>query len=161
MLLRYGSAGKESACNVADLSSILGFGRSLGEGNGYPLQYSGLENSMDYTVHGVTKNRTQLSDFHFHFSLLTCEMSTIVWYFEHFLALSFFGIEMKTDLLQFCGHCWVFQICWHIECSTFTASSFRIWNSSAGIPSPPVALLIMMLPKAHWLRTQGCLALGK
>ena len=46
---------------------------------------------------------------------------------------------MKTDLFQSCGHCWVFQICWHIECSTFTASSFRIWNSSAGIPSPPLA----------------------
>ena len=36
---------------------------------------------------------------------------------------------MKTDFFQSCGHCWVFQICWHIECSTFTASSFRIWNS--------------------------------
>ena len=47
---------------------------------------------------------------------------------------------MKTDLFQSCGHCWVFQICWHIECSTFTASSFRIWNSSTGIPSPPLAL---------------------
>ena len=46
---------------------------------------------------------------------------------------------MKTDLFQSCGHCWVFQICWHIECSTFTASSFRIWNSTAGIPSPPLA----------------------
>ena len=41
---------------------------------------------------------------------------------------------MKTDLFQSCGHCWVFQICWHIECSTFIASSFRIWNSSTGIP---------------------------
>ena len=48
---------------------------------------------------------------------------------------------MKTDLFQSCGHCWVFQICWHIECSTFTASS-RIWNSSAGIPSPPLALTV-------------------
>ena len=56
---------------------------------------------------------------------------------------------MKTDLFQSCGHCWVFQICWHIECSTFTASSFRIWNSSTGIPSPPLALFVMMLPKAH------------
>ena len=56
---------------------------------------------------------------------------------------------MKTDLFQSCGHCWVFQICWHIECSTFTASSFRIWNSSTGIPSPSLALFIVMLPKAH------------
>ena len=56
---------------------------------------------------------------------------------------------MKTDLLQFCGHCWVFQVCWRIECSTFTASSSRILNSSAGIPSLPIALFIVMLHKAH------------
>ena len=56
---------------------------------------------------------------------------------------------MKTDLFQSCGYCWVFQICWHIECSTFTASSFRIWNSSTEIPSPPLALFVVMLPKAH------------
>ena len=56
---------------------------------------------------------------------------------------------MKTDLFQSYGHCWVFQMCWHIECSTFTASSFRIWNSSTGIPSPPLALFVVMLPKAY------------
>ena len=56
---------------------------------------------------------------------------------------------MKTDLFQSCGHCWVFQICWHIGCTTFTASSFRILNSSAGTPSPALALFIVMLPKAH------------
>ena len=56
---------------------------------------------------------------------------------------------MKTDLFQFYGHCWVFQICWHIECNTFTASSFRIWHSSTGIPSPLLALFVVMLPKAH------------
>ena len=55
---------------------------------------------------------------------------------------------MKTDLFQSCGHCWVFQMCWHIECSTCTASSFRIWNSSTGIPSPPLALFVVMLSKA-------------
>ena len=60
-----GSAGKESACNVGDLGSIPGLGRSPGEGKGYPLQYSGLENSMDCIVHWVTKSRTRLSNFHF------------------------------------------------------------------------------------------------
>ena len=59
---------KESACNVGDLGSIPGLGRSPGEGKGYPLQYSGLENSMDCIVYRVTKSRTRLSDFHFHFS---------------------------------------------------------------------------------------------
>ena len=60
------SAGKESACNAGDLGSIPGFGRSPGEGKGYPLQYSGLENSMDYTVLGGRKESDtteQLSQF--------------------------------------------------------------------------------------------------
>ena len=62
-----GSAGKESSCNVGDLGSIPGLGRSPGEGKGYPLQYSGLENSIDCIVYGVSKSWTQLSDFHLHF----------------------------------------------------------------------------------------------
>ena len=56
---------------------------------------------------------------------------------------------MKTDIFQFWSHCWVFQICWYIECSTLTASYFTIWNGSAGIPSPPLTLLVVMLPNAH------------
>ena len=60
-----GSAGKESACNAGELGLIPGLGSSSGEGKGYPLQYSGLENSMDCIVHGVTKSQTPLSDFHF------------------------------------------------------------------------------------------------
>ena len=64
------SAGKESACNVGDLGSIPGLGRSPGKGKGYPLQYSGQENSMDYNsmdsiVHGVAKSQTRLNGFHF------------------------------------------------------------------------------------------------
>ena len=61
------SVGKESACNVGDPGSIPGLGRSPGEGKGYPLQYSGLENSMDCIVHRVTKSRTRRHDFNFHF----------------------------------------------------------------------------------------------
>ena len=60
-----GSAGRESICSGGDLGSMPGLGRSPGEGIGYPLQYSGLENSMDCIVYGVAKSRTQLSDFHF------------------------------------------------------------------------------------------------
>ena len=63
-----GSAGKESARSVGDLGSISGLGRSPEEGKGYPLQYSGMENSMDYIVHGIAKSRTRRSDFHFYFS---------------------------------------------------------------------------------------------
>ena len=73
-----------------------------------------------------------------------CGSLNVLW---HCLSWGLFG--KKTDLFQSCGHCWVFQICWHIECSTFTASSFRIWNSSPGIPSPPLALFVVMFPKAH------------
>ena len=62
------SAGKEFACNEGDLGSI-GLRRSPGEGKGYPLQYSGLKNSMGCIVHGVAKSQTGLSDFHFHFHL--------------------------------------------------------------------------------------------
>ena len=85
--------------------------------------------------------------------------------FEHYFASmwnvwnyavvwTFFGIAFLWDQNEnwpfpVHGHCWVFQICLHIECSTFTASSFRIWNSSTGILSPPLALFVVMLPKAH------------
>ena len=66
----------------------------------------------------------------------------------------FFGIGTKTDLFESCDNCWVFQITWHIECHTS-----RIWNRSAGIPSLPLALLVVMLPKAHLTshsRMSGC-----
>ena len=69
-----GSAGKESACNAGDPVSIPGKIELNEEGKGYPLQYSGLENSTDCIVHGVAKSRTRLSDFHFRFqspSLMT------------------------------------------------------------------------------------------
>ena len=52
------STGNESACNAGVPGSILGLGRSPGEGKGYPLYYSGLENSMDCTVHGLAKSQT-------------------------------------------------------------------------------------------------------
>ena len=65
-----------------------------------------------------------------------------------------FGIALlwdwnETHIFQSHGHCWVFQICWHIECSTFIALSFRIWNSSDGVPSLPLIFFTVLLPKAH------------
>ena len=82
-------------------------------------------------------------------TLLAWEVSAIVWQFEHSLALPFFEIEIKTDFFQYCGLCCVFQICRHIECRTLTASSFNILNSSSGIPTSPLPLLVIILPKAH------------
>ena len=70
-----------SICNVGGLGSIPGLGRSPGEGNSYLLQYYGLENFMDYIVHGVAKLQTQLSDFHFHF------LSLILWLHVHLMSL--------------------------------------------------------------------------
>ena len=60
-----GSAAKEYACNAGDLGLIPGLGRRPGEGKGYPLQHSGLENSLDCIVHGLAKSQTRLSNFHF------------------------------------------------------------------------------------------------
>ena len=65
-----GSAGKKPTYNAGDLGSIPGLERSPGEGNGYPLQYSGLENSMDCIVHGGAKSQTRLGNVHFHLFLL-------------------------------------------------------------------------------------------
>ena len=70
----------------------------------------------------------------------------VVW---AFFGLPFFGIAMRSDLFQSCCHCWVFHICWYIECLAFTASSFRIWSSSTGIPSAPLVMFIVILPKAY------------
>ena len=63
--MKHSSVGKESTCNAGDSSLIPGSGRSTGEEIGYPLHYSGLENSLEYIVHGVVKSQTQLSDFQF------------------------------------------------------------------------------------------------
>ena len=97
-----------------------------------------------FTVHVLLK--PGLENFEHYFTkcvrwVQLCSSLNILW---HCLSL---GLEW--NLIQSCGHCWVFQICWHIECLklcvSFTASSFRIWNSSPGIPSPPLALFIVML----------------
>ena len=72
-----GSAGKESTYSAGDLGSIPRLGRSPEVGKGYPLQYPGLENSMDYTVHGVAKSRTRQSLFDFHFLLTLSDFKTV------------------------------------------------------------------------------------
>ena len=88
-----------------------------------------------FTVHMLLK--PGLENFEDYFASVWDECDcAVVW--------TFFGTAFTSY-----GYCWVFQIFWHIECSTFTALSFRIWNSTTGIPSPPLALFIVMLPKAH------------
>ena len=98
-----------------------------------------------FKVHILLK--TGLEHFENYFASMCDECNCgVVW--------AFFGIAFlwgwnENCLFQSCGHCWVFQICWHIECSTFRASSFRIWNTSTEILSPPLALFIVIFPKAH------------
>ena len=78
--------------------------------------------TWNFSVHVLLK--PNLKDFELYLADMWNECNcAVVW---HYLALPFFEIEMKTDLFQSCGHCWGFQICWHIECSTFTTSGFEI-----------------------------------
>ena len=102
-------------------------------------------NIWKFLVHVLLK--PSLENFEHYFASMWDECNCVVLW-------TFFNIPFLWDCsenwpLSFCGHCWVFKICWHIECSTFTASSFRIWNSSTGIPSPTLALFVVMLPRAH------------
>ena len=93
----WGSAGKESTCNMGDLGLIPGLGRSPGEGKTYVLQYSGLENSMDCIVYGVTKSQTWLSHLHIHFTVIRVPLiffSPSVCYFELFCCFSVNAIIM-------------------------------------------------------------------
>ena len=110
-----GSTGKESTFNAGDLGLIPGLGRSPGEGKSYPLQYFGLENSMDCTVRRVAKSRTQLGDFRI--------LCLILQRHPVFHILRFF---LSGELCHICT-------------STFAAQDMAPWGfvSVAGLPSPP------------------------
>ena len=104
-------------------------------------------NIWKFMVHVLLK--PGLENFEHYFTSMWDECNTVV-------VWAFFGIAFLWDWNEnwpfpVLWSYWVFQICWHIECSTFPASSFRIWNSSTGIPSPPLVMevFIVMLPKAH------------
>ena len=103
-------------------------------------------NIWKFTVHILLK--PSLENFEHYFARVWDKCNcVVVW--------TFFGIAFLWDWNEnwpfpVLWSLLSFPICWHIECSTFTASTFRIWNSSAGIPSPPLALFIVMLAKAHW-----------
>ena len=102
-------------------------------------------NIWEFTVHVLLK--PGLENFVHYFTSVWDECNcAVVW---AFFGIAFLWDWNETDLFQSCVHCWVFQICWQIECSTFTAWSFRIWNSAIGILSPPLALFVVRLPKTH------------
>ena len=99
----YGSSGKESACNAEHL----GWEDTPGEGKGYPLQYSGLENSMDCIVHGVAKSWTQLSNFHFQESYEDPNFSTSLSNGQNFSLLeNYRAVVLKAvNFLSLCCNC--------------------------------------------------------
>ena len=102
-------------------------------------------NIWKFSVHVLLKPGLENLEHYFASMWNECNCAVV----SSFFSIAFLWGGMKIDLFQSHGHCWVFQICWHMECSTFTESSFRIWNSSTGIPLPPLALFVVMLPKAH------------
>ena len=92
-------------------------------------------NIGNFMVHVLLK--PGLENFEHYFISMWDECNcAVVW---TFFGIAFLWDWNENDLFQSCGYCWVFQISWHTECSTFTASSFRIWNSSIEIPSPPLS----------------------
>ena len=102
-------------------------------------------NICKFLVHVLLK--LSLENFECYFTSMWDECNcAIVWIF---FDISFLWDWNENWPFPVLCHCWVFQIRWHMEDRTFTASSFRIWNSSAGIPSAPLALFIVMLSKAH------------
>ena len=116
-------------------------------------------NIWKFIVHALLK--PCLENFEYYFASMWNEYNfVVIWILCHCPTL-------KTDLFQSCGHCWVFQICCILwKCSSFRASSFRIWNSSTGIPSPPLVLFVVIFPMAHltarmsgsrWVITPSCL----
>ena len=113
-------------------------------------------NIWKFMVHILLK--PDLENFEQYFASVWDEYNcAVVW--------TFFGIAFLWDWnenwpFQACGHCWVFQICWHIDCSTFIASSLRIWDNSTGISLLPLLLFIVML-RPTWLHIPGCLVLGE
>ena len=144
--LRFGVVSKAEV--AVFLESSFFFYDPTGVGNltssSSPFSKSSL-NIWNFLVHVLLK--PGLENFEHCFASIWDECDCgVVW--------TFFGIAFLWNWNEnwpfpSCGHGWVFQMCWHIECSTLTASSFRTWNSSAGIPSPPLALFVVMLPKAH------------
>ena len=112
-------------------------------------------NIWKFTVYVLLK--PGLENFEHYFASMWDERNgVVVW---TFFSIAFLWDWNENWLFLVLWNCWVFQMCWHIECSTFTASSFRIWNSSTGIPSPPLALFVVVLPKAHLTCIPGYLAL--
>ena len=151
------SAGKESVCNEMELGSIPGLGRCPGEGKGYPLQYSGLENSMDCIVHGITKIWIWQSDFHFHFQSCNNDSSTE---FIDSWSLNTINVESYKKLnLREHTFCKVVIAQIHLgfsslqfSCSVMSNSLWphELWHTRPPYPSPTPRVHSNSCPSSWW-----------
>ena len=135
-----GSADKESACNAGELGSIPGWGRSPGEGKGYPLQYLGLENSMDCIVHGVEKSRTRLSNFHFTSLQRGCEVEKeSKRKGETKLNMPDIPLPLgrMSMLCYVLSHIWLFVTPWTTACQAPLSMGFSRQEYWSGLSFPP------------------------
>ena len=113
--------------------------------SGSSVFYKSSLNIWKFTVHVLLK--PDLENFEHYFATMWDECNcVVVW---NFFGTAFLWTRMKTDVFRAHDPYCVFQICWHTECSTFTASSFKIWNNSTGIPSPPLGLFVVTFLKAR------------
>ena len=152
-----GSAGKESTCSAGDLVSTPGLGRSPGEGKGYPLQYSGLKNSIDCIVHEVTKSWTQLSYFHFHFWCRRSFNFNLVQYVNSFFCCSCFWWYIDKFITYYIHTCYVYKCLIHITQSVEESNGTPLQYSFAWkIPWTEVGFSLW----DHWVGHDGMTSLS-
>ena len=136
----HGSASKEPACNAGDLGSIPGLGRSPGERKGYPLQYSGLENSTECIVHEVAKSWRQPRDFHFnHWNRYTVILIGNYYKWYHTFFINIFAIYVSSLvrylldhllILKILSSCCVLRVLYIICIHSFMKCIFKIFAHS-------------------------------
>ena len=145
-----GSASKEFTCNAGELSLDPRLGRSPGERKGYPLQYSGLENSMDCTVHGVAKSQTQLSDFHnvvqnhLEFWLKNGILTQKCWVLQHPLILLTQKVSQSLQFKTYSYGTWTIYIS-DFLLGFWTFCFSLLWDMKSLPPSYLVSLVLSQI----------------
>ena len=151
-----GSDGKASACNAGDPASIPGSGRSPGKGNDNPLQYSCLENSMDWgawlaTVHGVAKNRTWLSDFTFTYMKISLGISDFL---EEISSLSYSIVFLYLFALVteegFVSPCYSLELWVHMDISFLFSFVFSFSSFLSYLLRPPQTTILAFIISFTW-----------
>ena len=160
------SAGKESACNARDLGSVPRLGRSSGEGNGYPLQFSGLENSMDSIVNGVAKSWAWPSDFHLYnlinfwlkqylvFVLLAqCKYYSELSHAIHYDYICFSNACLLTleIIIAWVIICFIFSVAISIQLKTLQGMCKSVFHTLTTVTQFPrlVIVLAISFPETH------------